>query len=606
MEQGVLVYVLAVVVAGVAAQWVGWRLRVPAIVLLLAVGLLVGPGLRLIAPSEDLGPLLAAGIGLAVAVVVFEGGLNLNLAELEAAGRGIRRLVVLALPLNWVFGTLAAHWIGDLSWPVAALVGAILVVTGPTVILPLLRQANLRRRPATLLKWEAVVNDPLGAMLTVVVLQLVVETGDDDDLSTIALRLLPAVAVAVAAGAALALAVKAAFHADLVPEVLRVPVLTAGTLGLYAATNAVHAESGLLAATVFGLALANLSIAGLSHATRFEEAVTVMLVSALFILLAADIGREVFTWISWRLAAFVASVLLVVRPAAIWLATIGSGLCVRERLLVAWVAPRGIVAAAIAGLAGSELARAGFPEGRMVLPMVFAVIVATVVLQGMTLSPLARWLDLRAAERPGLLIVGASPWSLALARTLDGEGVPVAVADRSWAALRPVRDAGLRSAAIEVLSEAVSTSLDFAAVDYVLAATDDDAYNALVCARLAPELGQERVSQLAIAGRRLDSHAVPARDWRGKVVGGEGLDHATANALLAQGWRFQVRPVPTEADFGKARSAPEETVVLAIRPDGGLAFHSPEHRARLHAGDRLLTFRPPPPAPRSSPWAAGR
>jgi hypothetical protein len=297
--------------------------------------------------------------------------------------------------------------------------------------------------------------------------------------------------------------------------------------------------------------------------------------------------------VSWRLAAFVAAVLLVVRPVAIWLATIGSGLCVRERLLVAWAAPRGIVAAAIAGIAGVELTRAGLPEGRLVLPIVFSVITATVVLQGLTLSPLADWLDLKAAARPGLLIVGYSPWSLELARTLDREGVPVAVADTSWAALRPVREAGLRSAAIEVLSEAVEASVDFAAVDYVLAATDDDSYNALVCARLAPDLGQERVTQLAMHGGRLDRHAVPARDWRGKVVGGEGLDHAAANALLAEGWRFEVADVPAEADYEKARSNPDETVVMTIRPDGSLAFHSPEHRARLHAGDRLVTFRPP-------------
>jgi NhaP-type Na+/H+ or K+/H+ antiporter len=579
MQLGVLVYILAVVVAGVAGQWLGWRLRIPAIVLLLGTGLLLGPATGILHPSRDLGPLLHPLMGLAVALIVFEGGLNLRLSELRKAGPGVRRLVAAALPLNWGLGTLAAHWAGGLPWGPATLVGAILTVTGPTVILPLLRQARLQKHPATLLKWEAVVNDPIGALLTVVTLQALLLSGGQG-----LWALLPALAVSVAAGVALAWGVRAAFLADLVPESLGLPVLVAGTLGLYAAGNALFPEAGLVAATVFGIGLANLPVAGSEHLTRTLEAITVLLVSTLFILLAADLDREQFAQVSWRLPAFVAAMVLVARPLSIVLATVGDHLPWRERALLAWIAPRGIVAAAISGLAGGQLAEAGVAGAENVQPMVFAVIAATVLTQGLSLAPTARLLGLRNSERPGLLVVGMSPWALRLAQALNGAGVPVVLADRSWQSLRPAREAGLKTAALEIMSERAEELIEGSGMDYLLAATEDDAYNALVCARLAPVLGRQRVHQLALGSGRLDRHSVPSRSWRGKVVTDAALDVGTLNALFDEGWCFLLRPA-------EQPGSGEEKMLLTIHRDGGLEFHSPDRPARFVAGDLAVVFK---------------
>lgn len=583
MEHGVLVYVLVVLGGGVAAQWLGWLVRIPPIVLLLVGGILAGPAIGVINPSHDLGPLLRPLTGLAVAIIVFEGGLNLRLTELRAAAPGVRRLVLGALPLNWALGTMAAHWIGGTPWTVAALIGAILTVTGPTVILPLLRQARLSRRPAALLKWEAVINDPVGAVLTIIVLQVVLAHGEAAEAG---IRLLPSAAGAVALGLGMAWVTHLAFSRDMVPENLRLPILISGTLMVYAAGNLLYREAGLIAATLFGTAMAQFSPAGLEHLRRTQEALTVLLVSALFILLAADIDRAVIARLSWRVVAFVAVIMLVVRPLAVLLATMGDGTGWRERLLVAWGAPRGIVAAAISGIAGEQLASAGQPGADLVQPMVFAVIVATVLAQGLTLAPLARLLGLRNSERPGLLVVGMSPWAMKLAQTLEGAGVPVVLADRSWHALRPAREAGLKTAAIEVLSERAEEMMESSGVDYLLAATDDDAYNALVCSRLAPELGRERVHQLALGSGRLDAHSMPGRTWRGKVVGDRELDFATANDLFNDGWEFELLHVGAEAPPASDQRKP----LLAIRPDGGLDFHSPESGAAVKAGDLLLVF----------------
>lgn len=599
MEAILFIFVATTIVGGVAAQWIGWRFGVPPIVLLFALGLAVGPGLGLINPSEQLGHGLEVIVGLAVAVVVFEGGLKLDLRELREARIGISRLVVLGLPLNWLFGAMAAHWIVGVGWGPAVLFGAVMVVTGPTVILPLLRQVRLRRRVASLLKWEAVVNDPFGAMLAVVVLEYLIVVAPHEPNGIGAAGLIARVLLALVASGALALvaalAVRWAFHRDKVPELMRTPLLLAGALGLYAAANLIQPEAGLFAATVFGLALANLRITGLKPLSRNKESLSSMLVSALFILLAADLALADFEAVPLAAAVLVGVVLVAVRPAAILLSTIRSGLPWRERLLVAWIGPRGIVAAALGGIAGGRLGNAGYQGAELIEPMIYAVIAASVVLQGMTLGPAARWLGLRGTSRPGILIVGANPWTTRLACELKTHGVPALMADQSWTALRPAREHDIPVLAVEILSAEVETALDSGFVDYVLAATDDDAYNALVCARFAPELGRERVHQLALAGGKArDSRRLPDLDWRGKIVAEPGLDFTTANDMLRDGWRFEVRK-PGAGD-GKVRDQDRQrggVVLMILKEDGRIVFNTPERTVHARDGDRLIHFVPP-------------
>lgn len=601
MEDSTFAFVLTVFVAGVAAQWVGWRLRIPAIVVLLAVGLLAGPGYGWIDPSVQLGDLLPTVIGLGVAIIVFEGGLSLNLRELREAGVGLGRLIVIGLPLNWFLGAWAAHGIVGLSWPVSIVFGAILVVTGPTVILPMLRTIRLRRRTAALLKWEAVVNDPIGAIVTIVALEYWVvsarlRAAEAPLAEEMLLHLAPALLGITLISALAALGVREAFHRDLVPEILKQPILLAGALGLYATGNLFYPEAGLVGATLFGVALANLDIAGLKALSRSKESLSVLIVSAIFIILAADIGVDDLRALTLPIMAGVAAVVFLVRPIAMLVALLGSPLPWRERLLVGWIGPRGIVAAALAGIAATEMIAAGYTDATILLPMVFAVITGTVVVHGLTFGPVSRLLRLRATEKPGLMIVGANPWSVALASVLRQLGVPVVMVDRSWMALRQARENDIPGLAVEILSERVEAALDTGQVDYVLAATDDDAYNALVCARFAPELGRERVHQLAMhdnehaPGRR----KAPAPDWRGKILGSESFDHKTVNDHLAEGWRFDIRqPTASGAAIAKQSSSEEEMPLLTVRADGRILFHSPERAVKVRDGDCVVTFIPP-------------
>lgn len=588
MENTILLLIVGIAVAGVFGQWLGWKLSLPAIIPLLVIGALLGPIGGVIRPSAALGEVMRPAIGMAVAIIVFEGGLNLNLRELRSAGSGIVRLIAVALPINWLLGTLAGHWIAGLSWPVAILVGAILVVTGPTVIMPLLRQTKLEPRAAAFLRWEAIVNDPIGATLTLLVLSyltLSTTMSGSAAILHLAWHTLLGAGLAAALGLVVPFGIRTLFARDLAPEYLKTPILLAGALGVYAAGEAIQPETGLVGATLFGVVLANIDVTGLQELRRFKESLTVFLVSGLFILLTANIDRTTVEMLSWPIAMTTVAILFVVRPLAIWLATIGAKVSWRERLLVGWIGPRGVVAAAIAGVAGERLAQAGYPDARLVLPLVFAVIASTVLLHGLSLAPLARRLKLASGGRGGLLIVGASRWTIRLGEALHGAGIAVIVVDRSALALKDARLAGLKTLRVEVLSIIGEEMVDLRDVEQVLAATPDDAYNALVCTRFAPELGRERVHQLATEGAGTRHEA--SREWRGKIVVGEDMTFQRLADLMEAGASMVIEPY--QADASAPSSATVDGWPIAIvRQSGELAFLGAEHAAVPAAGDLVV------------------
>jgi NhaP-type Na+/H+ or K+/H+ antiporter len=577
MEQGVAVAVLCIAVGGMLAQWLAWKLRVPAIVLLFAAGLLIGPGLEILTPSHSF-PALRPVVGLAVAIIVFEGGLALDFRELRAAGEGVLRLTALALPLSWLLGTVMAHYIAGMAWGVALLFGAIVVVTGPTVVLPMLRHVRLKRRSASFLKWEAIVNDPIGAILAAIVLEALVSGAG----GRLFIQVVAGVVVATALGVGAGYLVRFAFARDQVPEVLKTPMLLAMALGVNALANLVMDDAGLVAATVFGVALANLHVPGTAELRRFKEALVVLLVSALFITLTADLDRATLARLSWPVVGLTVAMLVVVRPLTIFLATARSGLTVPERLLTGWIAPRGIVAAAVAGVAGLRLQEAGYPGAANVMPAVFALIAATMVLHGFSLAPLAHRLGLRLGDAPGIAILGASAWSTDLARALHQADVPVLLIDTFPGALNEARELGIPVLQAEILSVHGEEALQGRPVDYFLAATADVMYNGLACTRLAPELGRMRVFQLAPQGRWIDQQRGLDREARGRILGDPPLDYDTVEARFEAGWRFHV---------GTAEDARAELIV--IERSGALRMVTREEGPNLAPEDRVVSFERP-------------
>jgi NhaP-type Na+/H+ or K+/H+ antiporter len=578
-----------VAVLGLGVQWLGWRFRIPPIVLLTLFGLLLGPVFGIVRPAEALGVAFEPLIKLGVAAILFEGGLSLRLSELRKAAAGVNRLITIAVALSLAFGAAAAHWIGGLSWPVAVIFGAIVVVTGPTVILPLLRQARLRRQPASYLKWEGIVNDPTGALLAVAAFEYFVSSGQASighSLAWLGLGL----AVAGALGGAGGWLLGRAYLAGLVPEYLKGSMALAAALGVYALSNLVFEEAGLVAATAMGLVLGNMGLPSIAELRRFKESVAVLLVSGIFLLLTADLDPQIMLRLDWRSVALLGAILLLVRPLAVGLATIGAGMSWQERVLVGWIAPRGVVAAAVAGVFGPALAIQGYAGGERLLPLVFTLILVTVVIHGFSLGWLARRLGLAATGEGGLLIAGAGPWSTGLAEALHKLEVPVLVADVSWHRLRAARLAGIPVYFGELLSEQAESSLELGEMGSLLAATSNDAYNALLCAHYAAELGRQRVYQLP--AEDVGELRRPAPTARGLTAFAEGVRFEDLERHWYGGWTFQ-RTNITEDFTQEAFLAglPEGAVpLLVITAKGAVGVIAAERPLKVEAGDGVLWF----------------
>lgn len=585
-----IVLKLAVIgAAGIAAQWFAWRLQLPAIVLLLVAGFIAGPATGFLDPATDFGTIYRPMVSIAVAIILFEGGLTLNFKEIRETSTAVRRIIMYAGPLTWGMAAFAAHYIGGLSWSTATVLGAILVVTGPTVIMPLLRQAQLDARPASLLRWEAIVNDPIGALFAVVAFEIILVSIGVHEADNVVMLVAVGFGLAIASGWAAAKLIVWSFGNGHVPEFLKAPVLLATVVAVYAANNMLLEEAGLLTVTIMGIVMANSRIASLTDMRRFKETITTLLVSGVFIILTASLSLDDIRSLDWRAALFVAALLLVIRPIAIMLATIRSGATLQERLLSAWIAPRGVVAVAVSGLFGALLADIGVEDAGRMVAFTFAVVVTTIVLHGFTLAPLASFLGLKKASKPGILIVGGSRWSTALAIKLNNAEVPVLLADQNWNHLAEARLANIPVYFGEVLSESAHHSIDPKRFSNLIASGDNDAYNALVCTDFGPELGRSHVFQIG----RTDEKARQALNF---TLGGRSLTKEPVSFLelrekLLKGWTFQLTRLTDEFGWDAYEaSRPEGALILMwIKPSGTIVFATASSNSP-GPNDRILSF----------------
>ncbi|GAA3874652.1 sodium:proton antiporter [Celeribacter arenosi] len=552
---------------GVGAQWVAWRFHLPAIVLMLAAGLLVGPVSGILDPARDIGPLVQPLISLAVAVILFEGGLTLDLHRLGDARQGVKRLVVIGAPLGWFLSTSALHWGAGLGWEASAVFGGIMVVTGPTVIAPLLRQAKLQRRPASLLQWEAIVNDPVGALAAVLAFEFVLVGRAAESFGAAVGQLLIGVLVAGVIGFAAGAGIAVAFRRAYVPEYMKVPVLFAVLLVAFAVPDLVLHESGLLAVTVMGLVIANADLPSFVELRRFKEHATILLVSGVFILLASSLDFASLGTLNWRAGLFIVLVVMVARPLTVLISLIGTDLPKRERALLALTGPRGVVLVAVAGLFGERLAAAGVDDGAVIGPLAFVLVLATVVLHGFTFAPLARALGLATTGNPGVLLVGGSRFTTALGAALKKEDIPVLVAEPNHARLVRPRSEGLPVFYGDVLGEAAEANLEVLTYRTVIAATENDAYNTLVATDLGPEFGRENVWQIARAKADGVRHALPSQ-LGGRAFGGS-LSFEDIEKRFIDGWRIRVTRLTEEFTFDDWRKKRPDAVLLGRITDSG-------------------------------------
>ncbi|MBB4609283.1 cation:proton antiporter [Sphingomonas yabuuchiae] len=592
MEQQALVFAL-IGVLGIGAQWIAWRTGWPAIALMLAAGVIAGPITGLIIPEHTFGNLLEPMISVAVALILFEGGLSLNFRELRKTEGAVTRLMMIGIPLGWVLGSLACYYVAGLVWPVAILFAGILVVTGPTVVIPLLRQSNIAARPRAILKWEAIVNDPFGALCAVITYEYLRRVDEGGTLASVVIALLGAAVVSGLIGYGMARAIAWAFPRGHVPEYLKAPVLLVAVIGTFVLSNLIQQETGLLAVTVMGIAIANMRLDSLRDIHPFKENVTVLLISGVFVLLSASLDFEVLRLFEWRFAAFLFALLFLVRPATVLIALAFSKLPWNERLLIAWIAPRGVVAVAVSGLFALRLDQLGYGNGNILVTLSFAVVVATIIAHGFSIRHVARWLKVTGATQKGLLVVGSTPWSISLARQIQSLGLPVMIVDTSWQRLSAARQAGIETYHGEILAETTEERLDLTQFQVLVATTENEAYNALVCSEFAHDIGRDSVYQLGGSGDHEDHRRLPeALRGRAMFTAGHGVEDILRRE--AAGWTFRKTRISEQFKFDHARSIlPDEAdMLLVLRKDGLIRFFTHAARPAPQNGDIVISYGP--------------
>ncbi|MDJ0531608.1 MAG: cation:proton antiporter [Xenococcaceae cyanobacterium MO_207.B15] len=416
------------VLAGISAQVVGEYLRVPSIVFLLLLGILLGGDCFDILHPHDLGVGLEVLVALSVAIILFEGGLNLDLKELGKVSDSLRNLVTIGTLITLIGGGMAAHWLAEFPWSIAFLYASLVVVTGPTVIGPLLKQVGVDRQVATLLEGEGVLIDPVGAILAVVVLNAIINSNSApiDVISGLLLRLGIGAIVGTVGGWLLGLLLK---RADNLAEDLKNLVVLAGVWGLFVLSQELYSESGLMATVAAGIVVKASSVPEERLLKRFKGQLTILCVSVLFILLAADLSLASMFALGWGSVLAVLVLMIVVRPISIAVCTGSSSLNWRQKTFLAWVAPKGIVSASVASLFGILLTEKGINGGDAIKALVFLTILMTVFLQGLTARWLARWLKITSSEAKGAVIVGGNNLGMLIARLFQDAGESVVLID---------------------------------------------------------------------------------------------------------------------------------------------------------------------------------
>ncbi len=600
MSEAILLGIAGIIVLGVSAQWIAWRIGLPSILLLLTFGIIAGPVLGWIDPDKLLegnDQLLFAIVSLSVALILYEGGLTLKLSELPKVGAVVRNLITVGALLTWFLTTAAARWIFHLDLGVCALLGAVLVVTGPTVIGPLLRHIRPSGSVGPILKWEGIVIDPIGALLAVLIYQALFESSFAANeakqataiiLTGIAKTIVFGGGIGGAAAALLVLGLARFWIADHLQNAASLMLVFAA----FTVANHLQHESGLLAVTVMGFALANQKRVDVKHIVEFKENLQVLLISSLFIVLAARLNLGDLRELAAPGLLFVGVLIFVVRPLSVLASTLGSGLSRRERLFLCWMAPRGIVAAAVASVFAIRLESADPSAGAdQLVPIAFITIIATVAVYGLTAAFVARRLGVAEAEPQGVLFIGAHDWAREIAAALQREGLRVLLVDSNRDNINAARMAGLPTHTGSILAEHTLDELNLGGIGRLLALTPNDWVNVLAVHRFGGVFGKAECYQLPPsdhAERKQASH----KYLHGRWLFDDRLHYQAFLSRHAQGFTVKATPLSDEFDFDayQQRYGESARVLFTIDERNRLKVFAANEEIAPQPGEKLIGF----------------
>ncbi|EGR1555214.1 sodium:proton antiporter [Vibrio parahaemolyticus] len=523
----------AVGVIGLGCQWLAWRLRLPAILFLLLAGLIVGPFMQWLKPDEILGNLLFPLVSLAVAVILFEGSLTLNFKEIRGVSGSVWSIVSIGAIISWAATSVATHYFLGFTWELAMLFGSLTVVTGPTVIVPLLRTVRPNSTLANILRWEGILIDPLGALFVVMVYEFIVSHSAVNSMEVFGTIIAVGVILGVASGAAVATVLRRAW----LPEYLQPFAVLMVVLGVFSVSNHIESEAGLLTVTVMGMWLANAKDINIQQILHFKEHLTILLITGLFIFLAARISLDDFAALGSGALLLFVFMQLVSRPLSIFLSTMRSNLNLKDKLFLSWVAPRGIVAASISSLFAIKLTEYGVDGASLLVPMTFMVIIGTVVLQSATARPMAIALGVAEPAPRGFLLIGANRVAREIGQALARYDRRVLMTDSNWEYISQVRMMGLDYYYGNPISSHADDNLNMIGIGQVVALTPDQHFNIMACMQFVEEFGEDKVhclQKVKTNGNGNEKHSV-AQEYHGKLLMGGNVSYTQLASLLSRG-----------------------------------------------------------------------
>jgi len=591
MTTPLLIAMIAIV--ALAAQWVAWISKLPAILFLLLAGMVLGPALGVLDPDAVFGDLLFPLVSLSVAVILFEGSLTLRFEELKKLGSVVQRLVSLGALASWLVVTLAVHFLLDVNWGMATLLGAITVVTGPTVIVPLLRTVRPTSKVASILRWEGIVIDPVGALLAVVVFEFIATTGEGHAFTHSLWLFFKVIFWGMLLGAIGGYGLGYAIRKHWLPEYLLNLATLTFVFAVFTISNALAHESGLLAVTVMGMWLANTRGIHIEEILNFKENLTIVLISGLFILLAARIQPEQLLSLGGPVIGLLIVLQFVARPLSIWVSTWGSSLRWQEKVLLAWIAPRGIVAAAVSAIFALRLAEQGVEQAEMLVPITFSIIIGTVLFQSLTARFVAKRLNVAERAPRGYLIIGANPVARTIAKALKDLDFRVLLTDTSWDNIRAARMEGLDTFYGNPVSEYADRKLELVGIGRLLGLSPQRELNVVSSMRYRSEFGKDELYTLKTQqdSQATEKHRVSS-DHRGNTLFANDVTYGRLAGLISRGAEIRRTKITEEFGFENycEQLEKESTPLFALSPKGRLHFFTTEKALAPEAGWTIYTL----------------
>jgi len=572
MSEHLLVGLAAIIVLGIGAQWLAWRISLPAILLLLIFGFIAGPATGLINPNQLFGNLLLPLVSVTVAIILFEGGLSLKFSEVRELKAVIRNLVTVGVGVTWALTSFASYFIFGLGLQISVLLGAVLVVTGPTVIIPMLRHIRPSGRVGSIIKWEGIIIDPIGAILAVLVFEVIISGGVEKATAHVVVSIFKTLVVGTVLGLAGAKLVVVILRRHWVPDFLQNPVTLMIVIFVFVCSNEIQIESGLLSVTLMGIALANQKWVSIKHIAEFKENLRVLFISSLFIILAARLTIDGLNHVlNFKGFIFLVLIIVVVRPLSIFISTYFTDLNLKEKLFLSWMAPRGIVAAAVASVFALRLAEAGYEQAERIVDITFLVITGTVAVYGLTAFPLAKRLGLAKPNPQGILMVGAHSWARYIAKFLHDSGFQVSLVDSNWANVSAARQEGLKAYYENILLEDISEDIELDGIGKLIALTRNDEVNSLSALHFIDDFGRSQVYQLPKLSKfsARSEEGIP-QHLRGRLLFEPAATFSHLDSKFASGASLKKTLLTDEFDYDSFKSLyGDKALPLFVIKEGG-------------------------------------